>query len=56
MPRHNRPKRGKPRHLADSMKPGGKKRPKGWHHGPLRDEHFAEAERLFRQAEEDQAA
>lgn len=38
--------------IAGSMKPKGKNRPRGWHRGPQRDEHFAEADRLLREAEE----
>jgi hypothetical protein len=52
MPRRNHPKRRKPRHLAGSFKPSGAKRPRSYHHGPLRDEHYAEAERLMREAED----
>lgn len=51
MPRRNSPKRKK-RTLANHEMPSGKKRPRSLHHGPQRDEHFAEAERRMREAEE----
>lgn len=50
MPRRNRPKKRR-EGLPDSWKPKGKKRPRGWHHGPNRGEEFAQAEHLIVDAE-----
>lgn len=47
MPRRNRKKR----QYIPGSKPKGLKRPRSFHHGANRDEHFAEAERRFREAE-----
>ena len=52
MPRRNHPKKKRARYVPDEMKGKGLKRSRAYHHGPQRDEHFAEAERLLREAEE----
>lgn len=52
MPRRNQSKRARRRHFAPEFKGKGMKRPRSFHHGPERDEHWREAERRFRAAEE----
>lgn len=44
MPRRNR-KRRQRRYVAESGKPKGMKRPRGWHHGQNRDAEFLAAQR-----------
>lgn len=53
MPRQTHKKRKyRNGYMPDQVKPKGSKRPRSFHRGPQRDEHFAEAERLMREAEE----
>jgi hypothetical protein len=49
MPRRNRPR--KRQHVPPEFKGKGLKRPRYYHSGAQRDEHFAEADRLIREAE-----
>lgn len=50
MPRRNQSNRRR-RHVPPQLKGKGMKRPSSWHRGPQRDEHFAEANRRLREAE-----
>lgn len=56
MPRRNRSKHAARRHVAPEFKGKGKKRPRSYHHGADRGEHFAEADRRLREAEGGAAA
>lgn len=51
MPRRNHSKRRR-RHIPESEKPSGKKRPRRFHHGVKQGDYYLEAEARFRLAEE----